>query len=1021
MKRPEFSHPELEEAMQKESERFREHCSWVIKHMPPSFFQELTTNQIVTLVRSLMSLDLQDFMSHIHFKDHALVLCFDTPDCDLQVLKEYHFHPILEYRTFISNAPPPFPMITSFLRVTFLRFSKEEEELGRVHTPAEKDELIELTEKRNPHIKAKDILACIEKISSRFLYTLSKDRQAVALDMLNRARFSDVCQYQVRYNEDWKEKKDVPSLQIVLAWKNAPKYQFFYRIAKAIYRHGLSLRKVSGTYVHHDGSHNTLVMSIGLHGKKGGAAWEEAKIEDFLQELTTIPYFEGMEIIETTFVDAGLLSGHMGNLVKSIASFVHQLLAPTDVNLYSFINIEEAVARHPDLVVLLCQIFAAKFDPNLHDLSKYKALRENFLSMVQQLDTGNEMNDIRRKNVLLLMLRFIDHTLKTNFYTDEKTGYCFRITPQILEDLPYDRKERFPELPFAIFFMKGRSYTGFHIRFKDLSRGGLRTIFPQRTEQMVAEKSYVFSECYSLAYTQHKKNKDIPEGGSKAVIFLDPYSSIEEDIYRKEIENTNMSKEEIDMKIDSFHKEQKLEYLYQSQRSFIENLLTIVNCFEDGSLRVGKIIDLWKHPEYIYLGPDENMHNSMIDWISHYSESHKYKPGRSFISSKPGAGINHKEYGVTSLGVTVYMEEILRFLGIDPHKDRFTIKLTGGPDGDVAGNQILNLKRYYSTTAKLLAITDVSGTIYDPQGLDLNILEQLFVEAKPIRFYPPDSLSDGGFLLDITSKKEQTSYNVQTLLWSKKKGILHEEWLSGSDMNHLFRSNIAKTKADIFIPAGGRPRTINEKNYQEYLDETGKPTMRAIVEGANLFLTSVARKALEKQGVLIIKDSSANKGGVICSSFEVLAGLILSEKEFLDMKTQLMKEILDVIKDRSRDEARLLLQSYQNGDGTLTELSEKISEKIRMFTDQLLDYFLSHILSQSYEDPLIRCLLHYFPPCLRTNYKERILKQIPDGHKKAIIACHIASKLVYKKGLSWQPTISDVMPLLAQDPDIIGK
>ena len=57
------------------------------------------------------------------------------------------------------------------------------------------------------------------------------------------------------------------------------------------------------------------------------------------------------------------------------------------------------------------------------------------------------------------------------------------------------------------------------ICFKDLSRGGLRTVFPQRYEQMVAERNNVFLGCYNLAFTQQKKNKDIPEGGSKGVIF----------------------------------------------------------------------------------------------------------------------------------------------------------------------------------------------------------------------------------------------------------------------------------------------------------------------------------------------------------------------------------------------------------------------------------------------------------------------------------------------------------------------
>jgi len=239
------------------------------------------------------------------------------------------------------------------------------------------------------------------------------------------------------------------------------------------------------------------------------------------------------------------------------------------------------------------------------------------------------------------------------------------------------------------------------------------------------------------------------------------------------------------------------------------------------------------------------MHNEMIEWIASYSKYYDYKPGGAFISSKPGAGINHKQYGVTSLGVNVYMEEVLKFMGIDPQKDDFTIKMTGGPDGDVAGNQLYNLYRFYPKTAKLLALTDGSGTIYDPVCLDLESIVRLFKENQPIRFYPPEKLHEGGFLLDAKMKREQTLYTQQTLCWRKQEGKVVEDWLSGNEMNHIMRHNVHQTKTDIFIPAGGRPRSLNENNVQDFLDETGKPTSRAIVEGANLYLTPWARRSME--------------------------------------------------------------------------------------------------------------------------------------------------------------------------------
>ena len=163
-----------------------------------------------------------------------------------------------------------------------------------------------------------------------------------------------------------------------------------------------------------------------------------------------------------------------------------------------------------------------------------------------------------------------------------------------------------------------------------------------------------------------------------------------------------------------------------------------------------------------------------------------------------------------------------------------------------------------------------------------------------------------------------------------------QHWLSGSEMNHLLRHNLHQIKCDVFVPAGGRPRTLNEHNWKDFIDKSGKPTSKAIVEGANLYLTPIARRKLEELGTLIIKDSSANKGGVISSSFEVLFGLTLSEEEFLQEKPHLMQQTLEIIREKARDEAQLLLKIHDETGSFLTDIPEWVSERINTYTYQLL-------------------------------------------------------------------------------------
>lgn len=65
----------------------------------------------------------------------------------------------------------------------------------------------------------------------------------------------------------------------------------------------------------------------------------------------------------------------------------------------------------------------------------------------------------------------------------------------------------------------GRDFNGFHVRFRDISRGGIRMILSTK-DNYDRNRITQFQENYGLAYTQKLKNKDITESGSKGTILL---------------------------------------------------------------------------------------------------------------------------------------------------------------------------------------------------------------------------------------------------------------------------------------------------------------------------------------------------------------------------------------------------------------------------------------------------------------------------------------------------------------------
>ena len=53
----------------------------------------------------------------------------------------------------------------------------------------------------------------------------------------------------------------------------------------------------------------------------------------------------------------------------------------------------------------------------------------------------------------------------------------------------------------------------------------------------------------------------------------------------------------------------------------------------------------------------------------------------------------------------------------------------------------------------------------------------------------------------------------------------------------------------------------------------------------------------ERCGIPIIKDSSANKCGVICSSMEIVASMTLSDDEFVQIKPDYVAEVLTRLRE----------------------------------------------------------------------------------------------------------------------------
>jgi glutamate dehydrogenase len=724
----------------------------------------------------------------------------------------------------------------------------------------------------------------------------------------------------------------------------------------------------------------TLIINTGIHPyflgtfyvrprdaalvEKGSELFEVLK-----SELYNTQILSSASRTYSNYVSNTMMTGEEASLTNAFIAFCHTTLAHNQPDRFDLDTVERAFQTDPGMTHRLIGAFKARFDPERGNRTEaFKQALEEASREIENHNTGHRYLDEIRKTIYKTCLLFIRHTLKTNFFVPEKHALAFRLSPDYLSDLdPLHTSDLPPGKPFRITFFFGRHGIGYHIGFSDIARGGWRTIICRNFDEYITNANTLFRENFVLAHTQHLKNKDIYEGGSKLVVVLDAEDTPSEDVVSQR--------------------------LYKSQYGFINAFLDLF-VTEDGKAANPRVVDYYGEEEPIELGPDENMHDAMIELIARQSLKRGYLLGIGIMSSKE-VGINHKEFGVTSRGVVKFSEIALRELGIGILNQPFSVKLTGGTNGDVAGNAMrLLLER--CPRMKILSIVAGSGALYDPHGVDREELARLVLKHDVVEFNP-DILHPDGFIVFRQQRRKDGLQVLHRRLIRTDSGV-DEVWITPDEFHREMDDLVFTVPADLFLPCGGRPETIHRGNWQRLFTNSGTPTVRCIVEGANSFITPEARDEIQKRGVVLLRDASANKCGVIASSYEILGNLLMTEKEFLANKNDYVRDVLAILDKRAEDEACLIFKRYRENAGKrlFTEISSDISTEINGHYARLFAFFQGR--PELLDMPRYRrIILSHLPKFIRENivYKNRV-KNLPAKIKCAVMSVEIASTIVYQ-------------------------
>ena len=261
-------------------------------------------------------------------------------------------------------------------------------------------------------------------------------------------------------------------------------------------------------------------------------------------------------------------------------------------------------------------------------------------------------------------------------------------------------------------------------------------------------------------------------------------------------------------------------------------------------------------PSIYVAGPDMNMAQEEMRVFAETNGSMKACTGKP----KEMGGLPH-ELGSTGFGVHRAMHVASERVGLELSSAKIGIEGFGNVGSFVAKF----LKEH--DNAKVVAVSDSKGAIYNDDGLDFEKLSKVKKETGSVVNYKPGKPFPCSKIIDLP--------------------------------------------VDILVPAA-IPDLIQS-------GDVNKIKAKLIVEGSNIPMTPELEEVLHKKGVLVVPDFVANAGGVISSYMEYRGG---TEKEMFEMVKKKITENTKLILERSEE------KKIKPRDAALEIAKERVLEKM---------------------------------------------------------------------------------------------
>jgi glutamate dehydrogenase len=238
--------------------------------------------------------------------------------------------------------------------------------------------------------------------------------------------------------------------------------------------------------------------------------YKDSEIESFRRELKQAKWLDdaAVEMGLVTNPEIGL---QKAEIITALCSMLHGPLSK--VNPFAFAStksILETIGRSGHFMSIadsIAQLFKEKFEPSKSKSGKIVSKLSDKEFEARAKDISSKISALQLEPAKLILNKMLEATrltLRTNLFNSDRYALSLRVHPSLM----MAHAQTAPQ-PFGVFFMHGRWFNGFHCRFRDIARGGLRIVTPQNMDQYALESTRHFDEVYGLSYAQQLKVNNI--------------------------------------------------------------------------------------------------------------------------------------------------------------------------------------------------------------------------------------------------------------------------------------------------------------------------------------------------------------------------------------------------------------------------------------------------------------------------------------------------------------------------------